>query len=83
MKLIIFAFALFVFIAVNAYPNAKTEDLDSPFTDDEGIETRKYKDAKRKNAKNKQGCPTTAPPPTCPCLVQGDGCSFDDVLNFF
>jgi hypothetical protein len=95
MKLIIFVFAFVLFLAVNAYPNAETEDLDSPFTDDESIEARKHKDtkhydAKRKNVKNK-GCPTTAPPPPpttvpppmCQCLTQGDGCDFTDVIKIF
>jgi hypothetical protein len=95
MKFIIFVFAFVLFLAVNAYPNAETEDWDSPLTDDESIETRKHKnvkhfDAKRKNVKNK-GCPTTAPPtappppppPMCPCLTQGDGCDFTDVLKIF
>jgi hypothetical protein len=99
MKFIIFVFAFVLFLAANAYPNAETEDLDSPLTSDESIETRKHKevkqklmkhkevkhkDVKRKNVKNKGGCQTTTvAPPTCPCLIQGDGCSFDNVLKFF
>jgi hypothetical protein len=93
MKFIIFVFAFVLFLAVNAYPNAETEDLDSTFTDDGSIEARKqkvmkneegkHKDVKRKNVKNKQGCQTTAPPPTCSCLIPGDGCDFTDVLNTF
>jgi hypothetical protein len=44
----------------------------------------KHTDLNRKNVKNK-GCPTMAPPPppTCSCLVQGDGCDFTDVIKFF
>jgi hypothetical protein len=88
MKFIIFVFAFVLFLAVNAYSNAETEDLDSIFTKDGNIETRKHKevkhkDAKRMNVKNKGGCPTTASPPTCSCLIQGDGCSFDDVFKIF
>ena len=92
MKFIIFVIAFVLFLAVNAYPNAETENLDSPFIDDESIETRKHKEmkkeevkhkgAKRKNVKNK-GCSTTFPPSTCPCLIQGDGCDFTDVLKIF